>query len=120
MCKEMLPRVWAHSVLGVPVVKLALVSAVSIARGPGVLLRPAGRGQVGGGGRRPGTVSAALLRVGVGGLLLAPHVVNGWPGVGWCLGSKQFPGFLRVSLLQVRPLVAVSVLERHRILALFL
>ena len=119
MCKEMLPRVWAHSVLGVPVVKLALVSAVSIARGPGVLLRPAGGRQVGGGGRGPGTVPAALLGVGVG-RFLVPHVVNGWPGVGWCLGSEQFPSFLRVTLLQFRPLVAVSVLKRHRVLALFL
>ena len=108
------------AVLGVPVVELWLVPIVSIARGPGVLLRPAGRGQVGGGGRGPGTVPAALLRVGVGRLLLTPHVVNGWPGVGWRLGSEQFPGFLRVSLLQIRPLVAVPVLKRHRILALFL
>ena len=69
-CKEMLPRVGASSsssaVLGVPVVELRLVSTVSIARRPGVLLRPAGRRQVGGGGRRPGTVPAALLGVGVG------------------------------------------------------
>ena len=119
----MLPRVGDSrppSLLGVPVVELRLLTTVSIARSPGVLLRPARGGQVGGGGRRPGTVPAALLRVGVGGLLLAPHVVNGWPGVGWRLGSEQFPGFLRVSLLQIRPLVAVPGLKRHRILALFL
>ena len=50
-CKEMLPRVGASSssaVLGVPVVELGLVSTVPIARGPGVLLRPAGGREVGG------------------------------------------------------------------------
>ena len=65
-CKEMLPRVGSDSVLGVPVVELGLVSAVPIARSPGVLLRPTGGRQVGGGGRRPRTVPAALLGVGVG------------------------------------------------------
>ena len=65
-CKEMLPRVGADSVLGVPVVELGLVSIVPIAWGPGVLLRPARGRQVGGGGRRPRTVPAALLGVGVG------------------------------------------------------
>jgi len=59
--KKMLPRV--GSVLGVPVVELGLVSIVPIAWGPGVLLRPARGRQVGGGGRRPRTVPAALLGV---------------------------------------------------------
>ena len=64
---EMLPLVGPpHSVLGVPVVELGLVSIVPIARGPGVLLRPARGREVGGGGRRPRTVPAALLGVGVG------------------------------------------------------
>ena len=52
--------------------------------------------------------------------MFSPHVVDGRSGVGGGLGSEQFPSFLGVSLLQLRPLAPVTILERDRILALSL
>ena len=51
---------------------------------------------------------------------MVPQVGDGWPAVGGCLGSKQLPGLLSVSLLQIIPLVHVSSLEGRCLLPLLL
>lgn len=51
---------------------------------------------------------------------VVPQVGDGGPAVGGGLGSKQLPGLLSVSLLQIIPLVHVASLEGRGLFALLL